>query len=480
MPSDSIAGFLDQAQASRVLFPEQIEQLIRQPDIPESNLDLLCKYLEDRGALTRFQADMLRDGRGNELSFAGYPVIDDLGPCPGGRASRTLHPSLRTPLLLRRYREESLLPSDSSADLINRARSAASLQHPNLVTLIDASFHRDEAYATIDVPADSATLDELVRDIGPMPGFLAAEYGRQAASALRAAHERGLWHGDVRPANLLVGPMTSKTSADGMVRRRPAPNAAIKLADLGLVPIRPPAAAVPPAVEVLAYLPPERIDHGTYDARGDLYGLGATLYFLLSGRPPFSGKTPGDVIQKIRTSEPVPLATLRPDLPPELAAVVHQLLARESANRLPTAFDAELALAPFCRPGTAPAPAPAEALAAIPAAQPVEAAGDSGAFPSSAMEWGTTDPSTDFSTAHADSGPIRRQYTARDKTRSRMLMVLGLLLHLSAVALLVAWITGAFDSKPDPEPTPPPKKEQKKPRRPAEPAWIIPAADPRT
>ena len=57
MPSDSIAGFFDRAQASRVLFPEQVEQLIRQPDFPQSNLDALCEYLEDRGAMTRFQAE---------------------------------------------------------------------------------------------------------------------------------------------------------------------------------------------------------------------------------------------------------------------------------------------------------------------------------------------------------------------------------------------------------------------------------------
>ena len=70
MPSDSIAGFLDRAQASRVLFPDQIEQLIRQPDIPQTDLAALCAYLLSRGVLTQFQADALRAGRGNELSFA--------------------------------------------------------------------------------------------------------------------------------------------------------------------------------------------------------------------------------------------------------------------------------------------------------------------------------------------------------------------------------------------------------------------------
>lgn len=98
MPSDSIAGFLDRAQASRVLFPEQVEQLIRQPDIPHSNLSSLCGYLLSRGVLTKYQADALREGRGHELSFAGYPVLDVIGPCRGGTAYQALHPSLRTPV----------------------------------------------------------------------------------------------------------------------------------------------------------------------------------------------------------------------------------------------------------------------------------------------------------------------------------------------------------------------------------------------
>src|SRR6266545_353141 len=103
MPSDSIAGFLDRAQASRVLFPEQVEQLIRQPDIPQSDLNELCAYLRARGVLTQFQADAIREGRGHELNFAGYPVIDVIGPCPGGTAYRALHPSLRTPVVLRKF-----------------------------------------------------------------------------------------------------------------------------------------------------------------------------------------------------------------------------------------------------------------------------------------------------------------------------------------------------------------------------------------
>ncbi|MDB5309182.1 MAG: hypothetical protein JWO38_3384 [Gemmataceae bacterium] len=464
MPSDSIAGFLDQAQANRVLFPEQVEQLIRQPDIPQSDLDALCAYLEHRGALTRFQAGMLRQGRGYDLTFAGYPVLDEIGPCPGGTAYRALHPSLRTPVVLRRFRADALLPADTPAALVQRARAAAALHHPYLVTLLDAGTYRDESYAAVDTPADAATLEGLIRDIGPMPGFLAAEYGRQAAAALRAAHERGLWHGDVRPANVFVGPMTTKAGPNGTTKWRPAPNAATKLADLGLVPVRPPAAVSPPPGEVLPYLPPERIDGGVYEPRGDLYGLGATLYYLLTGRAPFAPSAPAELTHKIRSTEPAPLVALRPDVPASFSILVHQLLDKRPGYRPPTAFDVEQSLAHFCRPGSVPAPGPAAPAAAVhPAAGAYPAAEvvPETPYPAPADEWGAE---ADFSTAHADHGPApRRRLSAKDKARGRLMIILGLCLHLSAVALLVAWLTGVFDSAPEPtkpatSPTPTLKK----------------------
>lgn len=466
MPSDSIAGFLDLAQASRVLFPEQVEQLIRQPDIPQTDLGALCAYLEERGALTRFQAAMLREGRGEELTFAGYPVLDEIGPCPGGTAYRALHPSFRTPVQLRRFRADALFPSDTTHALVQRAQAAAAVHHPYLVTLLDAGMHRGEAYAAIDLPADAGPLDVLVHEIGAMPGFLAAEYGRQTAAALRAAHERGLWHGDVRPANLLVGPMTGKPGPDGAVKRRPAPNAAVRVAELGLVPVRPPVSEQMPPDEALPYLPPERT--GGYivpDTRGDLYGLGATLYHLLTGRPPFVGSSAAEVLDQVRTADPPPLAALRPDLPAGFAALVHHLLSKQPEYRPLTAFDVEQALIPFCRPGSVPAPAaPSDSgpvLMAVPPSDVILPGAE--ARPAPADEWGTSEA---FSTAHAAAGPApRRQLSAQDKTRTRLLVILGLCLHLSAVGLLIAWLSGAFDSTPTPEPAPTKHEQHKPPKR---------------
>jgi serine/threonine protein kinase len=417
MPSDSIAGFLDRAQASRVLFPEQVEQLIRQPDIPQSDISALCTYLLARGVLTRFQADAIRDGRGHELSFGGYPVIDVIGPCPGGTAYRALHPSLRTPLILRRFAPVAFTPTDDVTAVVNRARTFGTLSHPNLLALLDAGVSQGQAYAVLDVPTDSADLEALLKEVGgAMPGFLAAEYGWAVASALRAVHERGGWHGEVRPGLLIVGPVTTKSNPDGTTRRRPAPNAAVKLTETGLIPVRPPASVTfataansPrawPGTNVLPYLPPERVRGNTYDTRGDIYGLGASLYLMLAGRPPFAGEAPQEVLNKVISTEPTALAALRPDLPAPLAAFVIRMIAKRPEDRPQTATEVCTGLAQ----------------------------------------------------------PRRRQLTAEDKSRSRMWIALGLCLHLTAVGLLVAYLMGAFNSTPEP-PTQEPKTEKKTDKR---------------
>ncbi|MFO0804566.1 MAG: serine/threonine-protein kinase [Gemmataceae bacterium] len=458
MPSDSIAGFLDRAQASRVLFPEQIEQLIRQPDIPHANLDSLCQYLEERGAITRFQASAIREGRGTDLNFASYPVIEELGPCPGGTAYRALHPSLRTPIELRRFKAESLFPADTPAALLGRAQIAAGLHHANQVTLLDTGMTGEESYAAIDPPTDASPLDSLVRDIGAMPAFLAAEYGRQAASVLRAAHERGLSHGDIRPPHLVVGPMISKAGADGTMKRRPAPNAALKVAELGLVPLRPAAVLSAPSMDALPYMPPERLENSAHEPRGDIYSLGATLYHLLTGRPPFAGGTATELMQKVRSTEPAALASLRPDVPPEFAAFVHRMMAKKVAERPATMFDVEQSLAAFCRPGTVPA-APHSGPVPMAVAHEDEEVPTADPHQSTADEWGASENFT----AHAAAAPVpKRQLTAQDKKRTKLLVALGLCLHLSATALVIAWISGAFDRSPEPEPVPTKTEPSKK------------------
>ena len=479
MPSESVAGFLDRAQAVRVLHPNQVEQLVRQPDMPHADTGTLCEYLLGRGLLTKFQADAIREGRAHELAFGGYPVLDVLGPCAGGTAYRALHPSLRTPLVLRRYAPGAFAPADEANALVALARAYGTIVHPNLLAVLDAGVYQGEAYAVLDRPADAADLETLLNEVGgAMPAFLAAEYGHAVASALRAVHERGGWHGEVRPGLLLVGPLTTKEAPDGTIKRRPAPNATVKLSETGLVPIRGAAASSELPVEVVRFLPPERFAGAPPDARGDTYGLGASLYALLTGRAPYPGDTTEEVLGKMRTSDPTPVAQLRPDVAdkhPELVAVVLKMIAKNPAERPPTAWDVCAALAPFCRPGTIPLPPQPTVWPAPHAVYPVPSAVSAvpdAPAPEAPVEddWGVSAnalAAAQAASAGDRTAPLRRQMTDADKSKARRWMVIGLCLHLSAMGLLAAWLLGAFDflSEPSKTESPPKKRTTEQPPR---------------
>lgn len=322
MSSDSVASFLDQARASRLILPDQVDDLVRRPDVPRKDLAAVCDFLRDRGVLTAYQADLIRAGRVGELTFAGYPVVGELGPCPGGAAYRALHPSLRTPVILRRIRPDWVEAGDNLSAYVQRAQTACPVVHPHLANLLDAGVYQDEPYATLE-PFDAADLHTLVADIGPMPATLAANYAWQVALALQAAHARGLTHGGVRPEVLFVGPLTllATPRPDGSPRFRPTPTATVKLFELGLVPR----------------------SGGEPTPAGDVAALGATLHYLLTGREPTAGGPT--------------LAAQRPDLPAELTELVREMTAADPDVR-PTAAvvaDRLARVAPPSRPVVPPA-----------------------------------------------------------------------------------------------------------------------------
>src|SRR5262249_11729816 len=146
------------------------------------------------------------------------------------------------------------------------------------------------------------------------------------------------------------GPLMAKTGPDGVTRRCPAPDAVVRLAELGLVPLRPAASRYLPDLTALPYLPPERVENNSYDSRCDVYELGATLYFLLTGRPRFAGNDTVELLGRVREAEPAALTMLRPDLPKDFVALIARMMEKQPDRRPPTTYDVELELANFCRP----------------------------------------------------------------------------------------------------------------------------------
>ncbi len=231
-----------------------------------------------------------------------------------------------------------VLSADLRADPIARkrfvreARAAAAIDHPNIVRVFDVDIEHDPPYLVMEF-VEGVSLQAAVAGHGTLSGGEAARVGAEVARGLAAAAARGLVHRDNKPANLLLD-------------RR----GGIKILDLGIVRLvgddtHPPGTENEEILGTIDYLAPEQAENpGRVDGRADLYALGATLYFLLAGHPPFPG---GDLRHKLaakRYADPPPIHRLRPDVEPALSEVVHLLLTRDLAGRCQSAIEAAAAL----------------------------------------------------------------------------------------------------------------------------------------
>jgi serine/threonine protein kinase len=200
--------------------------------------------------------------------------------------------------------------------------------HPNIVMAMHASEHDGRMYLVMEyVPGTD--LRRYVQETGPLPVAQSCEFIQQAAVALAYAHRHGIVHRDIKPANLLL------TAAS-----------TIKLLDLGLARL---AAADPAAADTGAtksgallgtvdYLAPEQARDASHaDARSDLYSLGCTFYFLLTGRAPFANRSTVEKLMAHAEQVPEPIHRVRPDVPPAIAAVVAKLMAKRPEDRYPSA-----------------------------------------------------------------------------------------------------------------------------------------------
>jgi serine/threonine protein kinase len=226
-------------------------------------------------------------------------------------------------------------------------RAAARLTHPNIATAYDADRAGDTHFLVMEYVAGTS-LDREVQRRGPLPVREACHYARQAALGLQHAHERGMVHRDVKPANLLLTPAGQ-----------------VKVLDFGLAHVADghDLTATPlPSGTVLGtpdYVAPEQArDPARADVRADVYGLGCTLYHLLTGRPPFPGGTPLQKLLAHQECRPPVLTAARPDVPGALAAVVERMLAKDPARRHPTPAAVAADLARFLGPAPVPQVSP--------------------------------------------------------------------------------------------------------------------------
>ncbi|MFO0843101.1 MAG: serine/threonine-protein kinase [Gemmataceae bacterium] len=288
----------------------------------------------------------------------GYEVLEPIGKGGMGVVYRARQVSLHRVVALKVFDP----PPGADPSLLDRMRREAQvtarLSHPNIVTVHDAGLAGSSFYLAMEY-VEGTDLHRLVEQQGPLPVATACEYARQAALGLQHAHEKGLVHRDIKPSNLIVA-----GAGDGA--------GVLKVLDLGLARLTPMATAATehaPITQVGAFMgtpdfvaPEQAADPRAADARSDLYSLGCTLYYMLTGQAPFGGATTLAKLVQHHLQDAAPVEELRPGVPAGVVAIVRRLMAKRPEDRFQSAGELLQALA------AAPAPQPG-------AARPVRRAG---------------------------------------------------------------------------------------------------------
>ena len=262
-------------------------------------------------------------------AVSGYELLDELGRGGMGVVYRARQVSLNRMVALKMMRAGDLATAAEAIRFRGEAEAVARLQHPNIVQIYEVGEHEGRPFLALEF-LDGGSLDRLLGGT-PQAAGPAARRVQTLARAVHAAHQCGIVHRDLKPANiLLTAGGTPKISDFGLAKRLDRETA------------QTPSAAV---LGTPSYMAPEQAGGsaaGDADGRrigpaADIHALGAILYELLTGRPPFLGQTPLHTVQQVLQNDPVPPTRLQPKVPRDLETVCLKCLQKKPEQRYRTA-----------------------------------------------------------------------------------------------------------------------------------------------
>jgi serine/threonine protein kinase len=276
------------------------------------------------------------------VSLAGHPkykLLGLLGKGGMGTVYKAEHRVMQRLVALKMIAGSLINNAASVKRFEQEIVAAARLSHPNVVTAYDAEEYAGFHFLVMEF-VEGINVGQIVETSGPLPVLDACDYVRQAAMGLQHAFEQGMVHRDIKPQHLIRTP-------DGR----------IKILDFGLarfVSENGPGAGLTESRAIMGtpdYVAPEQLqDSRTADIRADIYGLGCTLYFLLTGQPPFPAGTAFQKYMAHIERAPQSVADLRKDLPPNLPPIVERMMAKLPALRFQTPIEVAKALTPIIEP----------------------------------------------------------------------------------------------------------------------------------
>jgi serine/threonine protein kinase len=355
--------FLNQVREHGFLSEEQLASVSKRFG-RDGSFHEVTAALVDQGWLTPYQVEQIWAGKAKGLVLGQYRILTELGRGGFGCVFKAQHLIMNRLVALKVISPEMVDDGRARAWFRREVLASTQFQHPNIVMAFDANEVDDVLFLVMEY-VDGPNLAEAVKKQGPLPIGFACSLMLQAASGLQYAHEKGMVHRDIKPANLLLprAAPTEETGRPPAVLSTTSP-VLVKIVDFGLARLH--TQATPNTLMGLKekgfvgtpdFISPEQARNiHEVDIRADLYSLGCTFFFALSGRPPFKGKNPLEIVLQHLEREPPDLKTLRPEVPPALASIVRRLMTKKPEQRFQTPGDLARELNFFFGSGAALAP----------------------------------------------------------------------------------------------------------------------------
>ena len=316
------------------------------PEKQPQDAETFARALVKADKLTKYQAELVYQGKVKGLAFGDYRVLDKLGQGGMGVVLKAQHQRMDRIVAVKMIAGAALKSPDAVNRFYREVKAAAKLNHSNIVTAYDAGEHEGGHYLVMEY-VEGNDLAAIVQQRGPLPVAEAVDYVIQAARGLQYAHKQNIVHRDIKPANLLLDKEgTVKILDMGLAR-------VVGLVEAGGKDQLTNSGQIMGTCDYMA--PDQALDTHHADARADIYALGCTLYRLVTGEAVYKGET---VMQILLAHQQAPIPALckaRSDVPPQLDAVFQKMVAKKPEDRYQSMTEVITALETCVGKGTATA-----------------------------------------------------------------------------------------------------------------------------
>ncbi len=319
--------FAQEAQNLGYVTEAQVEEgfLLQKRMADDLQIDeRLAVFLVKRGWLADEQARRVYgiiEPEGARSQIEGYRLVEKVGRGAMGTVYKAIHKGLNRVVAIKILRRDLATDKTQIERLKREAKLLADLEHPNVVRAFDAGESNGFPYLVMEYVEGETLRDKIARE-GPLPEDVALRITRDIADALEKARRMGVVHRDVKPGNILI-------KKDG----------APKLMDLGLAkgPIDAGLTQHGATVGTPQFMSPEQAESPDQaDTRSDIYSLGATLYAMVTGKPPFEGSTLAEIITKVMSQQPVPPGMLNREVSSEVNHLIERMMLKDASLRYQT------------------------------------------------------------------------------------------------------------------------------------------------